>query len=161
MPAGGRGYIRPPSLISLWSSAPFLLNNSLGDFYWSGSVADRMKSFDSGIEQLLWPEKRKGNLQYRTAAGKELRGRVDVTSARSYLRVPKGYLPGFLQPLVGPLSYAQPWLFSEGGIELGPIPEGTPVNLLSNIDLEQKGKVLDVLAKATHDLKSLPPWRDR
>ena len=32
MPAGGRGYIRPPSLISLWSSAPFLLNNSLGDF---------------------------------------------------------------------------------------------------------------------------------
>ncbi|HYZ61632.1 MAG TPA: hypothetical protein VE650_04200, partial [Acetobacteraceae bacterium] len=29
MPAGGRGYTRPPSLISIWSTAPFLLNNSL------------------------------------------------------------------------------------------------------------------------------------
>ena len=27
MPAGGRGYTRVPSLISLWSSGPFLLNN--------------------------------------------------------------------------------------------------------------------------------------
>ncbi len=156
MPAGGRGYIRPPSLVSLWSSAPFLLNNSLGDFYWTGSVEDRMKSFDSGIEQLLWPEKRKGDLKYVTASGKELRGKVDVTSARSYLRVPKGYLPDFLQPLAGPLGYAQPWLFSEGGIKLGPIPQGTPVNLLSNIDLEQKDKVLRVLTKATRDLAALP-----
>jgi len=156
MPAGGRGYIRPPSLISLWSSAPFLLNNSLGDFYWTGSVEDRMKSFNSGIEQLLWPEQRQGNLVYTTASGKELRGRVDVTTATSFLRVPKGYLPDFLQPLVEPLSYGQPWLFSEGGIEIGPIPKGTPINLLSNIDLEQKNKVLAFLAKATHDLKSLP-----
>jgi hypothetical protein len=156
MPAGGRGYIRPPSLVSLWSSAPFLLNNSLGDFYWSGSVADRMKSFDSGIEQLLWPEKRKGSRKYVTASGKEVPGHIDVTSARSYLRVPKGYLPDFLQPLVGPLSYAQPWLFSEGGIELGPIPQGTPINLLSNIDLEQRAQVLDVVVRSTRALKALP-----
>ena len=156
MPAGGRGYIRPPSLISLWSSAPFLLNNSLGEFYWSGSVEDRMKSFDGGIEQLLWPEKRRGEKMYMTASGKAHPGEIQVTSATSFLRVPKGYLPDFLQPLVGPLSYAQPWLFTEGGIEVGPIPKGTPINLLSNIDLEQKRKVLEVLTKATHDLKSLP-----
>jgi hypothetical protein len=156
MPAGGRGYIRPPSLISLWSSAPFLLNNSLGDFYWTGSVEDRMKSFNSGIEQLLWPEKRKGDRKFVTASGKEVPGVIDVTSATSYLRVPKGYLPDFLQPLVGTLSYAQPWLFSEGGIEIGPIPKGTPINLLSNIDLEQRVKVLAVLAQAKRDLKSLP-----
>src|SRR6202040_2137544 len=31
MPAGGRGYTRPPSLIGLWSTAPFLLNNSVGE----------------------------------------------------------------------------------------------------------------------------------
>jgi len=30
MPAGGRGYTRPPSLISVWSTAPYLLNNSVG-----------------------------------------------------------------------------------------------------------------------------------
>jgi hypothetical protein len=156
MPAGGRGYIRPPSLISLWSSAPFLLNNTLGDFYWSGSVADRMKSFDGGIEQLLWPEKRKGERMFVTASGKLAPGHVDVTSATSYLRVPKGYLPDFLQPLTGPLSYAQPWLFSEGGIEIGPIPKGTPINLLSNIDLEQRAKLLAFVARAKVDLKSLP-----
>ena len=156
MPAGGRGYIRPSSLISLWSSAPFLLNNTLGDFYWSGSVADRMKSFDGGIEQLLWPEKRKGDRMFVTASGKLVPGHVDVTLATSYLRVPKGYLPDFLQSLSGPLSYAQPWLFSEGGIEIGPIPKGTPINLLSNIDLEQRGKLLAFVARAKGDLKSLP-----
>ena len=32
MPAGGRGYTRPPSLVSLWSTAPFLLNNTVGPF---------------------------------------------------------------------------------------------------------------------------------
>jgi hypothetical protein len=156
MPAGGRGYIRPASLVSVWSTAPYLLNNTLGDFYWSGSVADRMKSFDSGITQLLWPEKRKGDHTYLTASGKPLPGVIDVTSATSYLRVPKGYLPDFLQPLVEPLSHADPHVFSAGGIEIGPIPEGTPINLLSNIDLEQRGKTLKVLLKAKADLKALP-----
>jgi hypothetical protein len=156
MPAGGRGYIRPASLVSVWSTAPFLLNNTLGDFYWSGSVADRMKSFDSGIEQLLWPEKRKGDRKYLTASGKLVPGIVDVTSATSYLRVPKGYLPDFLQPLVEPLSDLDPHVFGAGGIEIGPIPQGTPINLLSNIDLEQRGKTLKALLKAKVDLKSLP-----
>ncbi len=32
MPAGGRGYTRVPSLISLWATAPYLLNNSVGKF---------------------------------------------------------------------------------------------------------------------------------
>ena len=104
MPAGGRGYIRPASLVSVWSTAPFLLNNTIGDFYWSGSVADRMKSFDSGIERLLWPEKRKGDRKYLTASGKLVPGVIDVTSGQTYLRVPKGYLPGFLKPLATPLA---------------------------------------------------------
>lgn len=156
MPAGGRGYIRPASLISVWSTAPFLLNNTLGDFYWSGSVADRMKSFDSGIQQLLWPERRKGSRSYMTASGKAVPGVIDVTTASSYLRVPTGYLPEFLQPLVGPLSTAKPWLFGEEGVEIGPIPEGTPINLLSNIDLKRRHEVLDVLLKVKRDLKALP-----
>ncbi len=32
MPGGGRGYTRPASLVSLWSTAPFLQNNSVGPF---------------------------------------------------------------------------------------------------------------------------------
>ena len=43
MPAGGRGYTRPPSLISLWSTAPFLLNNTVGRFETSPSVEARMR----------------------------------------------------------------------------------------------------------------------
>jgi hypothetical protein len=72
------------------------------------------------------------------------------------LRVPKGYLPDFLQPLVGPLSYVKPWLLNKQGVEIGPIPSGTPINLLSNIDLEQRDKVVTLLKQAKRDLKSLP-----
>src|ERR1035438_7688624 len=42
MPAGGRGYTRPASLISAWSTAPFLLNNSVGNFNPDPSVSARM-----------------------------------------------------------------------------------------------------------------------
>ena len=58
MPAGGRGFTRPPTLISLWSTAPFLLNNSVGPFEQDPSVDARMRVFNASIEQLLWPEKR-------------------------------------------------------------------------------------------------------
>ena len=43
------------------------------------------------------------------------------------------------------------------GIEIGPIPKGTPINLLSNIDLEQRMKALRFLVAAKRDLKALPP----
>ena len=156
MPAGGRGYTRVPSLISLWSTGPYLLNNAVGDFYWSGSVPDRMKSFDDGISKMLWPEKRRGDRKFKTASGHYLPGVIDRTSETSYLRVPKGYLPDFLQELVGPLGHVAPWLANEEGIELGPIPKGTPINLVSNMDLEQRREVLKVLIKAKRDLKALP-----
>ncbi|HUK33927.1 MAG TPA: hypothetical protein VLV86_08470, partial [Vicinamibacterales bacterium] len=32
LPGGGRGYTRPASLVSIWSTAPFLLNNTVGKF---------------------------------------------------------------------------------------------------------------------------------
>src|SRR3954470_22900295 len=69
LPGGGRGYTRPPSLISLWSTAPFLLNNSVGRVLPAGaqqpadafnpppSVAGRIQAFDRAIEEMLWPEK--------------------------------------------------------------------------------------------------------
>ena len=33
MPGGGRGFTRVPSLVSIWSTAPFLLNNRLGQVF--------------------------------------------------------------------------------------------------------------------------------
>src|SRR5204862_529334 len=55
LPAGGRGYIRPASLVSLWSTAPFLQNNTVGRFGDDPSVKARMDRFDDAIEQMLWP----------------------------------------------------------------------------------------------------------
>ena len=57
-PGGGPGYYRPPSLISVWATAPYLHNNSLGMFNNDPSVAGRLKAFDDGIGKLLAPERR-------------------------------------------------------------------------------------------------------
>ncbi len=59
IPDGGLGYYRVPSLISIWSSAPFMSNNLLGEYTGDPSVEGRMKAFNASVEQLLWPEKRK------------------------------------------------------------------------------------------------------
>ena len=131
MPAGGRGYTRPPSLISLWSTAPYLLNNSVGEFQSSPSVEARMKSFQNSIEQMLWPEKRDKD----TVLGDKIPGRIDRTTQQSYLRVGAGFLPEFLRGSNGFLTKYFPSVFTDEGIEIGPLPTGTPVGLLSNIDL--------------------------
>ncbi|MGR9106291.1 MAG: hypothetical protein ACU843_05095 [Gammaproteobacteria bacterium] len=158
MPGGGRGYTRPASLISLWSTAPFLLNNTVGEFEWTGSVDGRMQSFNDSITKMLWPEKRKGNGMFMTASGKEAPGWIDQTSETSYLRVAKGYLPELLQPLVGPLSLLKPWAFDKEGLELGPIPKGTPINLISNMDLDPSNlpKAIPVVLKVKKALKAIP-----
>lgn len=174
MPAGGLGYIRVPSLVSIWSQAPFLLNNTVGDFCWkspagrtyadyhgdtygndandsdeytcAGTTKDRMKAFQDGIEKLLWPEKRRGDRLYLTQSGKLLPGVIDRTTATSYLRVPPGFVPDFLK------------IFPDlrDGIQIGPIPKGTPVNLLANIDLGNRHGVIELLPKLVKALKSLP-----
>ena len=163
MPAGGRGYTRPPSLISLWSTAPFLLNNSVGEFQSSPSVEARMKSFQNSIEQMLWPEKRDKD----TVLGDKIPGRIDRTTQQSYLRVAPGFLPDFLRGSGGFLSKYFPAVFSDEGIEIGPLPTGTPVGLLSNIDLfvetsgfvDRAGRdadILKLLLEMKRALKQLP-----
>ncbi|WP_374087933.1 hypothetical protein [Methylomicrobium lacus] len=164
MPGGGLGFTRPASLVSVWSTAPFLLNNAVGEFNPSPAVEARLQSFDSSIEQMLWPEKRKGNVQYQTANGKMLPGWIDRTYDTSYLRVPSGYLPDLLNKLVGKIEGGK--FAGQDGLELGPIPKGTPVNLLTNIDLDQRtglwnklthgAKLVDVLFTLKRDLKKLP-----
>jgi hypothetical protein len=57
---GGRGYYRTPTLISVWATAPYFHNNSLGTFLKDPSVAGRMAAYDDGMEKLLWPERRLG-----------------------------------------------------------------------------------------------------
>src|SRR5205823_5629990 len=93
MPAGGRGYTRVPSLISLWSTAPFLLNNSVGRFDPSPSVEARMAVFQDSITKMLWPDKREKD----AVLGSKIPGVIDRTTVTSWLRIPKGFLTGVLQ----------------------------------------------------------------
>jgi hypothetical protein len=109
MPAGGRGYVRPPSLISVWSTAPFFTNNTLGPFEPDPSVELRLRAFSRAVEQLLWPEKR----QKDPALGGQSPGTIDRTTTSTFIG-------------------AQ---FIGGGVDLGPIPKGTPVGLFANLDL--------------------------
>ncbi|WP_210526906.1 hypothetical protein [Rubellimicrobium arenae] len=198
----GRGYIRPASLVSLWSTAPYLLNNSVGhdprydgpasygaagsqegatasleqgDASESseprsgadgraqvtdalGSPADRgdqvygpascpsedpnnpylpctenrVSTFQHSIRQMLSPELRLTD--DGTAA--PVPGYIYRTTAPSCLMVPPGYAPELIRRWSGVLSWLAPWAVTpEGGIEIGPFPEGFPVNALANSEL--------------------------
>jgi hypothetical protein len=155
MPGNGRGYTRVPSLISLWSTAPFLLNNSVGKFNPSPSVEARMESFNDSIEKMLWPEKRDKD----PILGDKVPGFIYRTTATSYIKLAPGFLPASLNHLLSWNDLGArwlPWLFNEEGVQIGPIPKGTPVNLLTNIDLESsKIDLAKLLLKMKADLKAV------
>jgi hypothetical protein len=108
----GPGYYRTASLVSIWSSAPFLHNNMLGKFTGDPSVAGRMEAFNDAIEKLLWPQKRKGP------------DSIWRTSQRCYLRIRKEYVPWALRFRCD----------GDGYLNVGPIPAGTPINLIANLE---------------------------
>jgi mono/diheme cytochrome c family protein len=60
MPGGGRGYYRTASLTSIWATAPYLHNNSVGIFIKDPSVQGRLTAFNDGLQKMLWPERRLG-----------------------------------------------------------------------------------------------------
>lgn len=157
MPGGGRGYTRPPSLISIWATAPFLVNNSLGKFEWTGSVPDRVKSFDDSIRKLLWPERREGNEQVITRSGLVHPGHTDRLPEKAYLISGPGFLPGPLQGLPNTLGTALPNVFQDGHVQLGPFPKGTPVSLVSNVDLKKLGGVLKFAVSFQRYLEAVSP----
>lgn len=167
MPADGRGYTRPPSLVSLWSTAPFLLNNTLGPFDPSPAVEARLGSFQASIEQLLWPEKRAKD----PLLGDKVPGIIDRTTARSWLTIPTGFQPELLVTLLEPFRDELRLIDERGDIKIGPIPAGVPVNLISNIDMRpdrmglldrvrHNAKIAKLLVKAVRDLRSIPEDAD-
>jgi hypothetical protein len=163
MPADGRGYTRPPSLISLWSTAPYLLNNTVGRFDPDPSVEARLGAFQDGIEQMLWPEKRAKD----PVLGDKVPGIIDRTTARSYLTIPVGFQPELLVTLLKPFRDNLRTVNERGDIEIGPIPAGVPVGLISNLDLRpdrmglvdrvgHNAKLGRLVIRAIRDLRSMP-----
>jgi hypothetical protein len=109
---------------------------------------------------MLWPEKRKQDDVLKD----KVPGMIDRTTTRSYLRVASGYVPTALRPLLGLGGRLAPWLFAGGGIQIGPIPPGTPIGLLANLNLlaenpgeqlDRDGKILSMVVKINSDLKAL------
>ena len=163
MPAGGRGYTRPPSLISLWSTAPFLLNNTVGGdaFEQDPSVDARMRVFQASIEQMLWPDKRQHDPSLANTNQGDPIYLIDRTTQDSNISIPADYLPETFRPLSARLHTLLPKLFgTDGSLTIGPFPKGLPVNLLSNLQpLPESDRLLDRirhvenLAKLLVDLK--------
>lgn len=122
IPGGGPGYYRTASLISVWSSAPLLHNNSLGIYNGDPSVKGRIEAFTDAITKLLWPEKRLG------------KDSIWRTSRECSLQLQLAVIP---EPLRGLL---RPQADPDGYFRIGNIPEGTPINLLSNIGPEMDPK---------------------
>jgi hypothetical protein len=81
------------------------------------------------------------------------------------LRVAKGYLPDFLQRLSNDRLPSK--VFSDDGIVIGPIPTGTPIGLLANVNLVSEegdlttrvayqGRAAALVVKILGDLAQLP-----
>jgi mono/diheme cytochrome c family protein len=206
---GGIGFYRPPTLVSIWTTAPLLHNNSLGLFNNNPSVDGRLDAFDDAIRKLLWPAKRLESSSFNEATPERLKkdhGLIWRTPRVTYLTLPgeqvpqilakvpfltkwtkaysswirehpfaqkllfypwlpsavlfviaylifvlggrrpsrdpatvlhrkwwaraAGYLAVFLGVLIGALLYTLSGKLGE--VRIGPIPKGTPVNLLAN-----------------------------
>ena len=163
LPGGGRGFTRPASLVSAWSTAPFLQNNTVGRFDPSPSVEARMRVFQDSIEQMLWPERRRegSDVRQRQRARRRL---IDRTTEDSEIRVPPGYIPDGLRGLTGLAERLFPFLVKNGEVRIGPIRKGrrsissrtstwAPTCLTSSGSTQQK-KLVKLFQDAADDLKA-------
>ena len=98
--------------MSIWTSAPFFNNNALGDYTGDPSVEGRLKAFNDGVHKLLWPDRRPG------------KDSIWRTQDECALSLRKEFVPTALRPLAD----------ADGWIRIGPIPKGTPINLLANLE---------------------------
>jgi hypothetical protein len=132
---GGPGYYRVPSLVSVWSSAPFFNNNALGEFTGDPSVEGRLKAFNDAVTKLLWPEKRLA------------KNSIWRTQDECALSLRKEFVPLPLRALAD----------ADGWVRIGPIPKGTPINLLANLEpnLKQLVVLKVKIAKALAAIKIL------
>jgi len=186
-PGGGRGYQRVPTLIGIWATAPFLHNNEVGMPYRYGpdggpsisldpSVEGRMQAFDDAIRKLLYLKPRENKIRRteKVQMPGDSYGPGETYDGTTYLTVYVSALPERLQRYFGDGFLARTLrsvlgvsdLVSDGQIQLGPIPRGTPVNLLANINLDlhdprfsilQLLRLLNETKKALRDIRPNMP----
>jgi hypothetical protein len=102
---GGPGFYRPATLMSIWATAPFLHNNSLGLFNNDPSVRGRMAAFTNAIRMLLWEEERCFNNDHTsTEQWKKDHGLIWRTPSETYITIPARQVPAFVRRLPWPSS---------------------------------------------------------
>ena len=102
MPAGGRGYIRPASLVSVWSTAlPAQQHARRFLLVWLGGRPHEVLRQRHPAAAVA--REAQGRPQVPDRLGKLVPGVIDVTSAQTFLRVPRAYRRAS-QPLVTPLA---------------------------------------------------------
>ncbi len=87
LPGGGRGYYRTPSLVSIWATAPYLHNNSVGTFIKDPSVQGRMTAFTDAMQKMLWPERRLG---VQSIPVTTVDSTVFISGTKRSVRIPAG-----------------------------------------------------------------------
>ena len=108
-PAGGPGYYRPASLVSLWATAPYLHNNALGRYTQDPSVDGRLLAFDDGIDKVLWKANRKpsstdrpGDMRFlHSQLAQQDPGFIYRTTARSWVDIPGVFVRPLLVGILG------------------------------------------------------------
>ena len=141
----GRGYLRPASLTSLWSTAPFLSNNSVGHDDYSHYPRRRAPGSSGGAGYGYESHERCPaasdddpylpcvanrmkvfNTSIRQMLNPETRrtdqftqlpvpGYIYRTTAPSCLMKPSGFMPSWVRRLAGPLHWLAPWAIDREG----------------------------------------------
>ncbi len=121
--SGSNAYYRTPTLVSIWATAPYFHNNSLGLYNGDPSVKGRMEAYQDGMQKLLWPEKRLGV--------KSMKVTSEDTS-----------LPDIFPGLQSHLK-----LLNEMDLKLLLLPKGTPVNLVMNLHPQYAPQLVEAYIK--------------
>jgi hypothetical protein len=105
--------------VSIWATAPYLHNNSVGLYNGDPSLSGRMAAYEDGMTKLLSPERRLGT------------GSMLVTTQDSKL-------PDFI-PM---LQKVMPEFADLPDLDLINVPKGTPINLIMNLHAKDVKAVL-------------------
>jgi hypothetical protein len=107
-----KSFYRTPTLVSIWATAPYLNNNSVGIYTGDPSVAGRMAAYEDGMTKLLWPERRLGT--------KSILVTTEDSTLPGLFPMLKKLLPEFAD-------------LPDLNVDLLRVPKGTPINLLMNV----------------------------
>ncbi len=121
---GPSAFYRTPTLVAIWATAPFLHNNSLGDYKDDPSVAGRIDSYSDAMTKMLWPEKRLGV--------KSIKVTSEDTSLPDLFPAWRGKLESRLEGMK---------------LKLLLLPKGTPVNLVMNLNPRYFPKLIEAYIK--------------